>query len=221
MTTTLPNESQAPAAAPAAQLRKLAAQRKLLAGQARTLAAQRRAVSAELKQLAAERKQLASQRTQLTQQVHQLAAQRRQLNDQARQLVDPAYVPVPRAPAKATRKARRTKVAAAVALPATVAQPWLPSEQEQPPVPLVPAQPLADQHQLRVNGQQSAALDADELMLQIAAAFESINVLFLQLSGFELQQHWLEAQRDLLRAENSSTRTLLPSRSIQRLPRRA
>lgn len=221
MTTTLPNESNAPAAAPAAQLRKLAAQRKLLAGQARTLAAQRRAVSAELKQLAAERKQLASQRTQLTQQVHQLAAQRRQLNDQARQLVDPAYVPVPRAPAKAPRKARRTKVAAAVALPATVAQPWLPSEQEQPPVPLVPAQSLADQHQLRVNGQQSAALDADELMLQIAAAFESINVLFLQLSGFELQQHWLEAQRDLLRAENPSTRTLLPSRSIQRQPRRA
>lgn len=221
MTTTLPNESQAPAAAPAAQLRKLAAQRKLLAGQARTLAAQRRAVSAELKQLAAERKQLASQRTQLTQQVHQLAAQRRQLNDQARQLADPAYVPVPRAPAKATRKARRTKVGAAVALPATVAQPRLPSEQEQPPVPLVPAQPLADQHQLRVNGQQLAALDADELMLQIAAAFESINVLFLQLSGFELQQHWLEAQRDLLRAENPSTRTLLPSRSIQRQPRRA
>lgn len=221
MTTTLPNESQAPAAAPAAQLRKLAAQRKLLAGQARTLAAQRRAVSAELKQLAAERKQLASQRTQLTQQVHQLAAQRRQLNDQARQLVDPAYVPVPRAPAKATRKARRTKVAAAVALPATVAQPWLPSEQEQPPVPLVPAQSLADQHQLRVNGQQSAALDADELMLQIAAAFESINALFLQLSGFELQQHWLEAQRDLLRAENSSKGSLVARRSIQRLPRRA
>lgn len=221
MTTTLPNESQAPAAAPAAQLRKLAAQRKLLAGRARTLAAQRRAVSAELKQLAAERKQLASQRTQLTQQVHQLAAQRRQLNDQARQLADPAYVPVPRAPAKATRKAPRTKVAAAVALPATVAQPWLPTEQEHAPVPLVPAQPLVAQHQLRVNGQRSAALDADELTLQIAAAFESINALFLQLSGFELQQHWLEAQRDLLRAENSSTRTLLPSRSIQRQLRRA
>lgn len=212
----MPKSSKTPDGAPAEQLRKLAAQRKLLAGQARTLAAQRRAVSAELKQLAAERKQLASQRTQLTQQVHQLAAQRRQLNDQARQLVDPAYVPVPRAPAKATRKARRTKVAAAVALPATVAQIWSPTEPLQSPAQAVPpaSQPAVGQQQLPANGHQSAELIADELPLQIAAAFEIINALFLQLRGFDLQQRWLEAQYHQLRAEGFSTGSLVSRHSI-------
>ena len=99
-----------------------------------------------------------------------------------RQLVDPAYVPPQPAPAKVTRKAPRAKAAAAAGASATVAQPWLQAGLVQPPVQPVPAQPGAGQHQLPVNGHQSATLDAAELRSQFAAAFESINALFLQLS---------------------------------------
>ena len=210
----MPKSSKTLDSVPAEQLRKLAMQRKLLAGKARTLATQRRAVSAELKQLAADRKQLAGQRTQLTQQAHQLAVQRRELRDQVRRLVDPEYVPPQPAPPKVARKAPRAKATAAAAVSATVAQPWLPAGLVQPPVQPVPAQPGAGQHQLPVNGHQSATLDAAELRSQFAAAFESINALFLQLSGFELQQHWLEAQYHQLCVESSGTGSLVPRNSI-------
>ena len=215
MTTALPKKSKTPAGTPLAQLRKLAAQRRLLAGKARALAAERRAVSAELKQLAIERRQLADQRAQLTQQAHQLAAQRRQLTDQARQLVDPAYVPVQSAPAAVKRKEARAKFEAAAATPATGAQPEPPTEAlQQPAQPRLPlALPVAAaQYPPWANGQQSAALDGDELRLQFGNAFESINALFVQLRGFELQQRWLEEQRQQLHAESSSIGVAAPRR---------
>ena len=216
VTAALPKKSKTPAGAPLVQLRKLAAQKRLLAGQARTLAAERRAVSAELKQLAIERRQLADQRAQLTQQAHQLAAQRRQLKDQARQLVDPAYVPVQSAPAAENRKKARAKFEAAAATPATAAQPEPPTEPlQQPSQPRLPAAQLvaAAQYPLLANGQQSAVLDGDELRLQFGNAFESINALFVQLRGFVLQQRWLEAQRQQLDGESSSSGVPAPHRT--------
>ena len=216
MTAALPKKSKAPDGAPLAQLRKLAAQKRLLAGQARTLAAERRAVSAELKQLAIERRQLADQRAQLTQQAHQLAAQRRQLKDQARQLVDPAYVPVQSAPAAVKRKKARAKFEAAAATPLTGDQPEPPTEalQQPSPPPLPAAQPVAAaQFPLWANGQQAPVLDGDKLRMQFGNAFESINALFVQLRGFELQQRWLEEQRQQLHAESSSIGVAAPRRT--------